>query len=207
MRAAEGYDFRRGFKFSTYATWWIRQSISRGLSDTARTIRVPVHVVEKINTVNRTRRELEYGREGEVSAEEIAARLSLSSEQVRRTIRADSKVLSFEECGAGREPNTPDPWCIVDPEADPSQSASDRSLSMAIERMFAEFRDKDRKVLVARYGFDGLDSKTLEEVGQQFNVTRERIRQIEAKALRKLQHQSRRDVLMPYAGTVRMSEN
>jgi RNA polymerase primary sigma factor len=199
MRAAEKFDFRRGFKFSTYATAWIRQGITRALGDTARLIRVPVHMVEKINSVNRLRRALEHGRESEVGIDEIAERLSLSPESVRRIVRWDKQVLSFEECGPAGERDTPDPLDIVDPAGDPSEWASNRSLSMAIERMLAEFETRDRKVLVLRYGFHGIDSLTLEEVGQQFNVTRERIRQIEAKALKKLRHPSRRDVLEPYA--------
>jgi RNA polymerase primary sigma factor len=199
MRAAEKFDFRRGFKFSTYATAWVRQSIMRGLGDTARLIRVPVHMVEKINAVNRIRRELGYGREREVGIDELTERLSLSEEAVRRIVKSDRKVLSFEQCGPGGEPDTPDPLAIVDPAADPLESVSNQSLSMAIDRMLSEFDNRVRKVLVFRYGFDGIDSMTLEEVGQQFNVTRERIRQIEAKALRKLRHPSRIDVLQPYA--------
>lgn len=198
MRAAEKFDFRRGFKFSTYATAWIRQSIMRGLADTGRLIRLPVHVVEKVNAANRILRELDCKWENEAGINAIAERLTLSPEAVRRIARWDGEVLSFEECGPTGKPDTPDPLLIHDSASDPEQSAVDRSLSIAIERMLAEFEPRDRKVLVLRFGFDGLDSMTLEEVGQQFNVTRERIRQIEAKALRKFRHPSRKDVLLPY---------
>jgi RNA polymerase primary sigma factor len=158
-------------------------------------------MVEKINAVNRVRRELEYGRESAVGLDEIAERLSLSAEAVGRIINSDMQVMSLEECGADREIHTPDALSIVDLAPDPLQYACDRSLTAAIEGMLADFDKRDRKVLVLRYGFDGLDTMTLEEVGQQFNVTRERIRQIEAKALRKLRHRSRSDVLLPYAAT------
>jgi RNA polymerase primary sigma factor len=199
MRAAEKFDFRRGFKFSTYATAWIRQGITRALADTVRLIRVPVHMVEKINVVNRVRRELERGTERKASIDEIAERLSISPEALSRIVRSDRPVLSFEEYTPNDEPGTHDPLGVVDPAADPLESVSDRSLSMTIERILAELEKKDRKVLVLRYGFGGVDSMTLEEVGQLFNVTRERIRQIEAKALRKLRYPSRSDVLLPYA--------
>ncbi|MDB5747666.1 MAG: rpoD [Massilia sp.] len=203
MRAAERFDFRRGFKFSTYATWWVRQAISRSVQDTSRTIRVPVHQGEKINQVNRARRELEYGRAGEVRVEEIANHISLSLRQVAQIIRADVRAISIEECGPGLEPSTPDPLSIVDPLCDPFQTACDRSLTAAIERLLEEVDKRGRQVIIARFGFDGAGGRTLDEVGQQFGVTRERIRQIEAKTLRKLNHPSRSDVLAPYAPTAR----
>lgn len=203
MRAAERFDFRRGFKFSTYATWWIRQGMSRSVQDTSRTIRVPVHQGEKIYQVDRARRELEYGRAGEVSLEDIANHISLSLRQVVQIIRADVRVISIEDCGLGLEPSTPDPLAIVDPFCDPLQAACDRSLTAAIERLLEDVDKRGRQVIMARFGFDGAGGRTLDEVGQQFGVTRERIRQIEAKTLRKLNHPSRSDVLAPYAPTVR----
>lgn len=198
MRAAEKFDFRRGFKFSTYATPWVRQSIMRGLADTARLIRLPVHVVEKVNAFNRMRRELSAGRERETSINEVAERLEITLEAARRIARIDRSVYSFEECGTFDAPDTPDPSSIVAEAPDPLQVVADQSLSRAIGRMLEEFKPRERKVLALRFGFDGVDPMTLEEVGQAFDVTRERIRQIEAKAIRKLQHSSRTDVLLPY---------
>lgn len=203
LRAAERYDFRRGFKFSTYATWWIRQGMSRSIHDTSRTIRVPVHHGEKINVINRARRELDYGREDEVSVDEIAERISMFPRQVLQTMRMDIRVISINDCGPGFEPNTPDPFDIVDPVPDSSKSACDRSLTAAIERMLADLDKRGRQVIMSRFGFDGGGGKTLEEVGQQLGVTRERIRQIESKSLKKFNHTSRIDVLAPYALTSR----
>lgn len=206
MRAAEKFDFRRGFKFSTYATNWIRQCITRSLADTLRPIRVPVHMVEKINNVNRARRELEYGREHAVTIDEIAQRLSMTSEAVRRIVRSDREVLPLEDCGQVSHPATPDPLCIVDPEADPYSVASRQSLSRLIERMLADCKEKQREVLVLRFGLDGKDDMKLEEIGQKLDLTRERIRQIEAKALSVFRHSSRRDQLLPFAGATGLSD-
>jgi RNA polymerase primary sigma factor len=206
MRAAEKFDFRRGYKFSTYATAWIRQSILRGIADTARLIRVPVHMVERINAVGRARRDLEYGRERPVGIDEIAQRLSLSPEEVRRAVRSDREVLSLEECGKDGVPGTPDPLDIVDHEADPCGTVSRRSLSRLIERMLEDCKEKERDVLLLRFGLSGLDSMTLEEVGKQLDVTRERIRQIEAKALTRFRHASRRDELLPFVGASSLSD-
>ena len=199
MRAAERFDFRRGFKFSTYATWWIRQGMSRSVQDTSRTIRVPVHQGDKIYQVDRARRELEYGRSGKVRPEEIAHHLSLSLREVLQAIRSDIRVVSFEDCGPGLEQYTPDPASIIDTTSDSSQTSCDFSLTAAIERMLVELDKRARQVIIARFGFDGADGKTLEEVGQQFDLTRERIRQIEAKALSRLRHTSRIEILAPYA--------
>lgn len=198
MRAAEKFDFRRGFKFSTYATNWVRQSITRGLGDTARLIRLPVHAVEKVNLVDRTRRELSRGRECDASIDEIAAALSLSAEAVRRIVNFDRKVFSLDDCGTEEAPDTPDPLSIIDSSPDPLQVAERRSLSLAFERMLADFKRRERDVVILRFGLGGLDPMTLEEVGTAFNVTRERIRQIEAKILRKLRNPSRTEILRPY---------
>jgi len=206
MRAAEKFDFRRGFKFSTYATAWIRQGVTRGLGDTGRLIRVPVHMVEKINAVNRVRRELESGQERAVGIDEIAQRLSLSPEAVRRIVRAEREVLSLEECGQDGAFDTPDSVCFLDPEADPYCLASRLSLSGLIERMLGDCKEKERDVLVLRFGLNGADSMTLEEVGQKMNVTRERVRQIESKALARFCQPSRRDALLPFAGATCLSD-
>lgn len=206
MRAAEKFDFRRGFKFSTYATAWIRQGVLRALADTGRLIRVPVHMVEKINLVGRTRRELEHGRERPVGHDEIAEQLSLSAEAVRRIVRSDHQVLSLEECGENGAPGTPDPQDIVDPEADLYSTVSRASLSGLIAQMLTDCKEKEREVLVLRFGLSGLDSMTLEEIGQKLDVTRERIRQIEAKALTRFRQASRRDQLLPFVGAASLSD-
>lgn len=205
MRAAEKFDFRRGFKFSTYASAWVKQSILRGLADTARLIRLPVHMVEKVNVLNRTWRELDTGRQQAVSIEEVAERLLLTPDAARRLERLDRPVFHLEDCGSVDAPDTPDPLSILDPAADPLQSVEDASLATTIERMLADFDSKQRKVIILRFGL-GIDSMTLEEVGQVFNVTRERIRQIEAKAIKKLQHSTRTQVLLPYAGILRSTQ-
>jgi RNA polymerase primary sigma factor len=206
MRAAEKFDFRRGFKFSTYATSWIRQSVLRALADRLRLIRVPVHMVEKINVVHRARRELEYGRERAVTIDLIAQRLAMSPEAVRRIVACDREVLSLEECGEDSLPGTPDPLSIVDPEADPYGVVSRQSLSRLIERMLADCKEKQRDVLVLRFGLDGTDAMTLEEIGQKLDLTRERIRQIESKALSMFRHVSRLDELQPFAGATSLSD-
>ncbi len=206
MRAAEMFDFRRGYKFSTYATSWIRQSVMRSLADTVRPIRVPVHMVEKINAVNRARRELEHGREHAVSVEEIAERVSMSSEAVRRVMRADREVLSLEECGQDDHPGTPDPLGMADPGADPYGFVSRQSLSSLIQRMLGDCKENERNVLVLRFGLDGRDDMTLEEVGKKLELTRERIRQIEAKALLRFRHASRLDLLLPFVGATSLSD-
>jgi RNA polymerase primary sigma factor len=206
MRAAEKFDFRRGFKFSTYATAWIRQGITRGLGDTGRLIRVPVHMVEKINAVNRVRRELETGLERRVGIDEIAQRLSLSPEVVRRIVRVDREVVSLEECGQDGIFDTPDSVSFLDSEADPYCLVSRLSLSGLIERMLGDCKEKERDVLVLRFGLNGADSMTLEEVGQKMSLTRERIRQIESKALARFHQPSRRDALLPFAGATCLSD-
>ena len=206
MRAAEKFDFRRGFKFSTYATNWIRQSVTRSVADTLRLIRIPVHMVEKINAVDRARRDLEYGREHAVTIDEIARRLSMSPEAIHRIVRSEREVLSLEECGQDGHPGTPDPLSIVDPHADPYYLVSRLSLGRLIERMLTDFKDQERDVLMLRFGLDGLDGMTLEEVGQKRGVTRERIRQIEAKVLARLRHPTRQDELLPFAGISSLSD-
>jgi RNA polymerase primary sigma factor len=206
MRAAEKFDFRRGFKFSTYATHWIRQSVTRGLADTGRLIRIPVHMVEKINVVSRARRDLEARREGPVGIDEIAERSSLSLEEVRRILRLDRKVIALEECVEAGAAGTPEPLDIADPEADPYFIASRQSLARMVERMLAECKEKERDVMVLRFGLSGLDSMTLEEVGKQLDVTRERIRQIESKALTRFRHASRRDQLLPFVGATSLAD-
>lgn len=198
MRAAEKFDFRRGFKFSTYATAWVRQSITRGLADKVRLIRLPVHVVEKVNLVDRTRRELSGARSRDASVGEVAARLSLTAEAVGRIVGFDRQVFSLDDCGTDVAPDTPDQSLIVDASPDPLHVATSKSLSLAIGKKLGELKNRESKVLTLRFGLGGVDPMTLEEVGTAYYVTRERIRQIEAKAIRKLRHRSRAEVLLPY---------
>jgi RNA polymerase primary sigma factor len=155
-------------------------------------------MVEKVNAFLRVRRELSVGREREASIDEVAERLDLSPEAARRIARIDRPVHSLEDCGQSDAPDTPDPLSIADSTADPLQVAIDKSLTVVIGRMLEEFKPRERKVLALRFGLDGVDSMTLEEVGQAFDVTRERIRQIEAKAIGKLRHSTRTAVLLPY---------
>jgi len=206
MRAAEKFDFRRGFKFSTYATHWIRQSVTRGLADTGRLIRIPVHMVEKINVVNRARRNLEARREDQVGIDKIAEQASLSPEEVRRILRLDRKFISLEECVEAGAAGMQEPLDIADPEADPYFIASRQSLTRLVERMLADCKEKERDVVILRFGLSGLDSMTLEEVGQKLDVTRERIRQIESKALTRFRHVSRHDQLLPFAGATSLAD-
>lgn len=198
MRAAEKFDFRRGFKFSTYATAWVKQSITRGLADCARLIRLPVHVVEKVNLFHRTRRELSRGRDIDAGIDEVAEQLSMSLDAARRLLGFDRQVYALEECGTDSAPVTPNALSIVDDSADPLQAVIDRNLSAAIGSILADFNPREGKVLLLRFGLDGIDPMTLDEVGQLFNVTRERIRQVEAKALRKLRHPSRSEMLLHF---------
>lgn len=197
IKAVERYDFRRGFKFSTYATWWIKQSITRALADRVRLIRLPVHVVEKVNAVRRAGEALREVSGEEVSAHHIAARLKWSLQDVMRTIRVERDVLSFDDWTAEMG-GMQDPLGITDTAPGPFELVSAQSLNHLIDVMLSEFPRRDREVISLRHGLTGLDPMTLEEVGALYNVTRERIRQIEAKALKRLRHASRADLLMPF---------
>lgn len=199
IRAVERYDFRRGFKFSTYATNWVKQGITRAIADTVRLIRVPVHMVEKINVVNRARRSLEYGRTNEVSVAEIAAKTGMSEVDVRKFVRASQEVSFFGDRGTPDGAATPDPLDIIDASQDPFLDASRCSLSRAIDKLMSDFPANHRLLVELRFGLHGCDALTLEELGQRFNLTRERIRQIEAKLMAKFRAQSRVSVLEPYS--------
>lgn len=201
MRAVERYDFRRGFKFSTYATNWVKQGITRAIADTVRVIRVPVHMVDKINAVKWARRSLEYGRSNEVSEAEIAVHTGMSEHEVRKVLRASQEVSFFEDRGETDGVATPEPDDIVDSSQDPFLNASRLSLSRAIDNLMSDFPAKHRRMIELRFGLHGCDAMTLEELGQRFNLTRERIRQIESKLLRKFLLPSRISVLEPYSAS------
>jgi RNA polymerase primary sigma factor len=191
MKAVDKFEYRRGYKFSTYATWWIRQAITRSIADQARTIRIPVHMIETINKLNRVSRQMvqEMGREP--TPEELGIRMELPEDKVRRVLKIAKEPISTETPIGDEEDTTLGDFIEDTSISSPDETATNDNLTEATDDILGSLTAREAKVLRMRFGIGMNTDHTLEEVGKQFDVTRERIRQIEAKALRKLRHPTR----------------